>query len=131
MLADMKRAPVLRFCERVESVGMYVVVMSYEGRIHANGPLKDEQHIEQLREAARTLHDGNYVHGDLRGPNVLITEEGPKIIDFDWSGEVGTARYPPDILVDADHGWHHGVSRGGLIAKEHDEHLLELLTGPS
>lgn len=46
------------------------------------------------------------VHGDMRPPNILvklppgrhpiIDKSTPiRFIDFDWSGELGTARYPP------------------------------------
>ena len=128
-LADVKRAPFLRFCERVESVGMFVVVMDYEGREHARKPLRDRGHIEQLREAVKTLHDADYVHGDLRESNVLVTTEGLKVVDFDWCGKDGMARYPADISLSSDLGWHERVYRGGLITKDHDEHMLKLLTG--
>lgn len=127
-LAEKGRAPFLRFCERVASVGMYVVVMDYENGEHVDKPLQDKMHIEQLREAVGALHDANYVHGDLREPNVLITADGLKIIDFDWCGEDGVARYPAHISLVPDLGWHEGVSRGGLIRKDHDEHMFGRLT---
>jgi len=75
-LANVKRAPFLQFCEHVESVGMYVVVIDYEDGEQAETPLRDGGHIKQLQEAVKVLHDANYVHGDLRGPNILITTEG-------------------------------------------------------
>jgi serine/threonine protein kinase len=128
-LADMGRAPFLRFCKRVDNVGMYVVIMDYEDGEHADIPLEDEDHIEQLRMAVKALHDANYVHGDLRAPNALITTGGLKLIDFDWCGEEGKARYPADIFLAPDLGWHSGVRRGGLIKKCHDEHMFELMTG--
>ncbi|KAE9402420.1 hypothetical protein BT96DRAFT_816566, partial [Gymnopus androsaceus JB14] len=49
------------------------------------------------------------------------------LIDFDWSGRVGEAWYPADISMDMSIVWHDEVKRGGLIAKEHDLHLLKLL----
>ena len=130
-LAAMGQAPLLRFCEHVDSIGMYVVVMDYEDGEHANRPLEDEAHIEQLRTAMKALHDANYVHGDLRAPNILIATGGLKLIDFDWCGEEGKARYPADVSLFPDLGWHKEVRRGGLIAKAHDEHMFELLTGLS
>jgi len=130
-LAEVGRAPFLWFCERMESVGMYVVVTSYEDGEQADRALRDGGHVEQLREAVKTLHGANYVHGNLREPKVLITKEGLKVVDFGWCGKEGTARYPADISLVPEFGWHGGVRRGGLITKDHDEHKFELLTGSS
>ena len=42
-----------------------------------------EDFSEKLRTAVQTLHDANLVHCDLRGPNILVTEDGGmKIVDF-------------------------------------------------
>jgi len=83
-------------------------------RREAPGPkLRERRHIEELWKAVKTLHDAGYVHGDIRWPNVLITGDGLKLIDFDWCGEVGTAEYPADIFIDPDNAqWHRGVGRG-------------------
>jgi len=75
------------------------------------------------------LHDEDYVHGDIREPNILVTAGGLKLIDFDWCGKAGGARYPADIALVPSLGWHDGVRRGGPIAKVHDEHMFKLLTG--
>ena len=47
------------------------------------------------------LRKNNYVHGDFRPNNLLIDmnrlrkrQVSIKVVDFDWSGEVGIARYP-------------------------------------
>ena len=128
-LAEANRAPRLWFCEQVQSVGMYIVVMDYENGTRANPPLEDKDRIEELRMAVEMLHGENYVHGDIRGPNVLITTNGVKLIDFDWCGKEGEVCYPADISVDAsDIGWHRDVRRGCLIEKGHDEHMFTLLT---
>ena len=143
-LAEIGRAPRLRFCELVDSVGMYVVIMDYEDGKHACAPSEErhihdrctplvgERHIEELRTVVKTLHEEGYVHGDIREPNVLITASGLKLIDFDWCGKEGTARYPADIFLDCENmKWHKGVGRGGRIEKSHDEHMFECLTGRS
>jgi len=129
-IAEAQLAPSLQYCKYVESVGMYVVVMGFEDGKPAEKPLTDEEHTKQLRTAMKTLHDEDYVHGDLRGPNVLITANGLKIIDFDWCGKAGTARYPSHITLAPDLEWHDGVEPGGLITKEHDQHMLEVLVRP-
>jgi len=127
-LAGIGRAPHLWFCERVESVGMYVVVMDHEDVVRNYTRLVEKEHVEQLRAAVKMLHDENYVHGDIREPNVLVTTGGLKLVDFDWCGKVDD-RYPADIALLPSLGWHDGVRRGGLVKKEHDEHMFKLLTG--
>ena len=47
----------LRFRKHVVTVGMYVVVMGYEGRSHPDKPLKDKGHVKQLQEAVNALHE--------------------------------------------------------------------------
>ena len=38
---------------------------------------------DKLRTAVQTLHSANFVHCDLRGPNILVTEDGGmRIVDF-------------------------------------------------
>lgn len=59
--------------------------------------------IGELRTAAKTLHGESYVHGDIREPKVLITTSGSKVIDFNWCGEEGAARYPADIPRSREH----------------------------
>jgi len=130
-LAEVARAPRLLFCNREESVGMYVVVMDYEDGKQVNKPLEDDDHIAQLQGSAETLHNAGYVHGDLRGPNILITAQGLKIIDFDWCGKKGEARYPADISLVPGIRWHDEVERGGIITEEHDNYMVGLLVSDS
>jgi tRNA A-37 threonylcarbamoyl transferase component Bud32 len=111
---------------------MYVVIMCYVKGDHANdtSPL-DKKQVEALKEAVSILHDQELVFGDLRRPNVILGKDLPKnilVVDFDWCGIEGEARYPADINMDRDGmGWHEDVKRRGLIHKEHDWHLFERL----
>ncbi|KAI0363066.1 hypothetical protein BV20DRAFT_1007839 [Pilatotrama ljubarskyi] len=120
-------APRLWFCEKVQSVGMYVVVMDH---------IKDEDDREtmtaaqraQLRKAVGLLHEQNLVFGDLRDANLLLRRGGGlMLVDFDWCGEEGKVRYPYDINMNGDIGWHEEVEGGELIKKEHDLHMLHAL----
>lgn len=88
-LSNMKLAPFLWFCKHMESVGMYMVVTDYKAGKCVGITLNE--HARQLQEAIKTLHDANYVCGDLWGLNLLITADGLKIVDLDWCGKVGTA----------------------------------------
>ena len=61
-----------------------------------------------LKEALTELLvfiEGNseYVHGDLRAPNILVKFEDDQahlqVIDFEWSGKAGEVYYPPNIYL--------------------------------
>ncbi len=88
--------------------------------------------FEQLRE----LHKNGYVHGDIRGFNVLFSENGGGLIDFDFSGTPDDT-YPPGYrrsLTDGDRigdgkpesedkklaFWHDWYALGKLIFSYHD-----------
>lgn len=127
LLATVKQAPRLWHCAYEETVGMWVVVMDYvEGKM-ADAVLREPAHVASLRAALTTLHHGGYVFGDLRRPNVLVDGERVMLIDFDWCGKAGEARYPADILLEPGM-WDDGVERGGLIEQKHDAYHFRLLT---
>ena len=62
--------------------------------------LKEQQRcfvISQLIEAINMLHKNNYVHGDIRMPNIMLkTQNGIelKMIDFEFAGKEGAVYYP-------------------------------------
>ena len=56
---------------------------------------------------------------------MLALKDRIMVIDFDWAGQVGSARYPYHIWLGAGIAWPKGVKRGGLIEKEHDLELME------
>lgn len=127
LLAEASFAPKLWYCERDNDMGLYVIVMEYvEVQEHNKKGCSSEQ-IALVAEAVQILHDNGLVFGDLRSPNILPTSTGVNLIDFEWCGKEGEARYPADI--NKDHSWHHGVERGGKIMKEHDKHMLKGLAG--
>ncbi|KAI0760007.1 hypothetical protein C8Q74DRAFT_1158290, partial [Fomes fomentarius] len=121
LLAEMSQAPKLHYCEEVESVGMYVVVMDY-----VDGVLDNPVHIASLRKAIEALHAKGFVFGDLRPPNVFLVGKLVVLIDFDWCCVEGKGRYPSDILL-VKGAWHADVCGGGLMKREHDEFHLRLL----
>ncbi|KAK1230602.1 hypothetical protein PQX77_006297 [Marasmius sp. AFHP31] len=88
---------------------------------------------EHLRRAVSTLHANDHVFGDLRPSNIMVDvreEEGHErkirvaLVDFDWAGKVGKARYPPGISLGGAIKWPEGVKPKGLITKEHDLYWL-------
>jgi len=50
--------------------------------------------------------------------------ENLKLIDFEWSGKVGSARYS-HFMNHVDIKWPDGVGDGKLDIKEHDIDMLE------
>lgn len=92
--------------------------------------------LKKLEEAVtaliKDLHDGGYVHGDLRDVNLFVREDGPDratnfmLLDFDWAGEVHKTYYPPYVNrkeVDRPAG-----ARDGLeILMDHDLEMLHFL----
>ena len=91
--------------------------------------LSDE---DKVTSVVRMLHQG-FVHGDVQQANILIdvellTSDDVKIrlIDFDWAGPIGEAKYPADVnkitMRRPD-----GVEGGGFITKQHDIEMASFL----
>ena len=67
-----------------------------------------ERTRDEIRRALRLLHTRGLVFGDLRPPNVMITEaKEVQLIDFDWAGECGQIKYP--FLISPSVDWPAGV----------------------
>ena len=84
----------------------------------------------QLRAVLRSvisLHKAGYVHGDIRASNIVFcpSSGSSQLIDFDYCGEEGKARYPPFFNpIISDGKRHDGASSGALLRKEHDYFAL-------
>ncbi|KAI8996266.1 hypothetical protein BD414DRAFT_477318 [Trametes punicea] len=110
-------APKLWFCEVVESVGKYGV--------ERNMTVDD---CAMLHEAVGLLHERGLIVGDLRERTLwLLKGGGVMLVNFDWCGKEGAARYPDDIHKDRTTLWHPNAKVDHLIKKEHDLHLLAVL----
>ncbi|KZV87345.1 hypothetical protein EXIGLDRAFT_723782 [Exidia glandulosa HHB12029] len=119
-------APKLRYCQWIDDVGQKVVIYDYVD--HQSGCSYPKKAVDELEKAVKLLHANGLVHGDLRPPNVLLDVDGTlKVIDCDWGGRVDLAKYPADINMDPDCGWHDGVHAGGSIMPEHDLYLINSL----
>ncbi|EJU02349.1 hypothetical protein DACRYDRAFT_22023 [Dacryopinax primogenitus] len=80
----------------------------------------------QLRELAEVLKAANFVHGDIRSPNILLTpDDRVKLIDFDTAGKEGEVFYPANINMMID--WPEGVGPGKLIRTVHDQVMIARL----
>ncbi len=123
IMAEAGVAPELMYCKWEATVGLWVVVTKYyEFQV---GAVPMQGSIEKLRAGLAALHQAGCVHGDVRDANILVEKEGQaQLIDFDWSGQAGTARYPS--LVNPKVKWVPGVEPGHFIMPQHDTDMLEL-----
>lgn len=120
LLAAHGLAPKLWFCEWVESVDMYVVVMDHvrDAETADEDVAMSVADAATVRTAVELLHAARLVFSDLRRPNVLLRKDGgPLLIDFDWCGPEGTACYPLGVNMHSAIPWHPDVNTGTLIKK--------------
>ncbi|KAJ4457210.1 hypothetical protein PAPYR_7378 [Paratrimastix pyriformis] len=102
--------------EAEDPVADYLVVVMAEVPFTPWSQMSIEQRQAQepaLRQAVRTLHESDYVHGDLRRCNVGLIDAplAPHlgIIDYDWAGRNSSACYPP--FINHRIAWPKGKSR--------------------
>ncbi|KAF8547952.1 hypothetical protein OG21DRAFT_1567390 [Imleria badia] len=82
---------------------------------------------DDLSRAIKQLHDADYVFGDLRPPNVIVTPEGTstvRLIDFEWAGQYDEVKDP--VSISRSIKWPEGVQGLKPIRKEHDLVMLQL-----
>lgn len=132
LLADVNCAPDLVYCgspyaEQFQGyTRMLMVVMEYCPNGHFMWDLASQAMRTKLRQAVALLHNNGMVHGDLRWQNVLVYRaEHLRLIDFDWAGPEGTARYPDDLSPNVP--WPASAQAGELITKDHDLYWVERL----
>ena len=83
-------------------------------------------YIAQLNSILAYLQEKNYVHGDLREPNILNVQGILQLFDFDWAGKEYTARYPFTINH-KDIVWPREKLAGKCILKADDTWWIEQL----
>lgn len=71
------------------------------------------------------LKEGNYVHGDLRKPNLIYNATTEKIVvlDYDLAGVEGSVTYPYGLNT-RDIDWPEGVYGGVEVTTEHDRYMI-------
>ncbi|KAI9456037.1 hypothetical protein BJY52DRAFT_1384109 [Lactarius psammicola] len=132
LLATEGLAPELFYCSTKDPdlAGLTMVVMEYIDGTTAHQRFSNDrlpQHIfDQVEKALRTLHARNFVFGDFRYPNIMITKDDRvRFIDFDWCGVHEEDTYPLSLNDAPDINWHSDVKRGGKMSKLHDTYMLE------
>ncbi|KAF8868275.1 hypothetical protein BD779DRAFT_1074596 [Infundibulicybe gibba] len=82
--------------------------------------------LDQIQRALNVLHEQDYVFGDLRRANVIVTkDQGVKLAGFGWAGVHDKTTYP--LLISPDLDWPPGVSALSTIKREHDEYMMARL----
>ncbi|KAJ6618795.1 hypothetical protein B0H10DRAFT_2164039 [Mycena sp. CBHHK59/15] len=135
LLAHSGMAPELLCCGSVgqstdaPSYGPLMIVMDYvDGKTvaqlqHTELPAN---FAEQVTSILSILHVGGFVYGDLRPPNIMVTKEKKvKLIDFDWAGKAGDAKYPIHLATNII--WPAGVEALCNIERDHDLQMLRCL----
>jgi hypothetical protein len=124
--ARLGHAPTILAFERLPG-GWCAVAMRYvdSGVPIAQSPLLSthrQRWKDQLQTLMNNFHGQDLVHGDPRVPNIVCEGESVLLLDFDWGGRVGEARYPTwnlnDELLDGR------VSQDLRITKEDDRRVL-------
>ncbi|KAH8977312.1 hypothetical protein EDB92DRAFT_1918082 [Lactarius akahatsu] len=127
-------APKLFFCERIRG-GVTMVIMeliagqdAYYRFTNVDLP---SSILDDLKSALAVLHDSGLVFGDLRRPNIVIDTKGDRdralLIDFEWVGRDGQARYPALLNNSGEIKWPTGVAPHGIMQKEHDIEMIDKL----
>jgi serine/threonine protein kinase len=73
----------------------YVPGPSVLGAVEASGPLDTQTLLALylgLLGALETIHSAGIIHRDLKPSNVLLSADGPRVIDFGISAAAGTTR---------------------------------------
>ncbi len=87
--------------------------------------LSDPEKREISQRILDALNEKNYVHGDLRLPNLIVSDlaKNVMLLDFDWAGVAGQVKYPDSLNI-SEIDWPHGVCAGAKILQRHDEEML-------
>ena len=101
--------------------GSWVTLFDYRNNRYPNGIPSDPKGrlLTRLEAMLESLEAAGMVHGDFRMANIMVKpgeEEKAKLIDFDWAGAAGNARYP----VTRSHCLGYPGCAGGLIDADDD-----------
>ena len=127
-LANKGLAPKLFLCQGV--IGNLIVVVMER----VSGCLLNELHgclaadsqllvFKSLKQVIEALEGEDFVHGDLRAPNIVVDPDSGvvKVIDFDWAAKHDKGFYPHTINTkDLRAEWHRDVGPMERMKLEHD-----------
>src|SRR5258707_10245608 len=127
-LANKGLAPKLFLCQRVIGNLIVVVIEHVSGCLlnEVPGSLAAESQLlvfKSLKRATEELESEDFVHGDLRAPNIVVDPNSDvKVIDFDWAAKHDQGHYPRTINTDELRAeWHGDVGPMKKMKLEHDK----------
>jgi hypothetical protein len=134
LVAAANYAPELFFCEQILG-GVTMVIMKFIDGLDSHYRFAHEELppniLNDVNNAVKELHKAGLVFGDLRRPNIIIYRTGDSeramLIDFDWVGDDGQARYPATLNDSGVIKWPTGVKPSAIMRKEHDMDMIEYL----
>ncbi|PVF93946.1 hypothetical protein CPB86DRAFT_714369, partial [Serendipita vermifera] len=133
--ANANMAPTLYGFEQLLG-GWYMVVMEYLDpqiyRVLESSSDNNPVMIGEINRIVRALHEGGYVHGDIRDVNMMTRRQwestaGAKnvvLLDFDWAGWDGTVTYPINVNRTSIKR-HLDAEDGRPIKKDHDAFMVD------
>ncbi|KAL7681706.1 putative protein kinase-like domain superfamily [Plasmopara halstedii] len=119
--ASKGNAPPLLSCELVSPNGIWWRVEMEEWELKSITEATNPDDVQsQLKLLLDELRENNFVHGDLRPPNVFLhgSQEQVVLIDFDWAGVAGVDIYP--IGMNPEINWPKGAHGGAKLDPAHD-----------
>ena len=110
-----------------QPLGIYFVVVMEKLSLRelSRSDIKDAKIRKQINIIVQKLKEKCYVHGDIRGSNVMFDTERNRVVllDFDWAGREGIDVYPP--FMNPEIKWPEGASAGQPLRHEHDLYWLK------
>ena len=131
LLADNELAPKLLVTRQIGRFTA-VVMIKLENAINIEEflikhPERKPALLDQCKKVLQLLATNNFVHGDLRPCNLLVSEGQVYVTDFDWAGIENEVKYPL-YLNHSEISWPNGVASDGLkITSEHDKYWIDQL----
>lgn len=134
IVAQANLAPELFFCEQIQGDVFMVITKFINGQdahFRFEHRVLPEEIMNDVRSAIKQLHNAGLVFGDLRRPNIMIEKrpdrEHALLIDFEWVGQDGQARYPALLNDSGEIKWPIEVKPHAIMKKEHDLEMLHKL----
>jgi hypothetical protein len=138
-MASRDSAPNLRRCVQISKEWTAVIMdrSTYELLFDSGLSSENKEKVRsKVRSVVQLLHEGGFVHGDIRDTNILFDRGSLEsedvlihLVDFDWAGRIGEAKYPVNINKTGVRR-PHDVVGGQPITQEHDLEMVTLLFKP-